>query len=142
MSDFSLAGFAAHLAVMIVHLEEGRHHALEEAAKIVETEAKRVIGTYDYGWPELADATKDDRVRKGYPENDPLLRDGAMRDSIEHRVVSRNEAHVGSDSDVAVAQELGTDHIPPRSFLAGAAAHKEKEVVELLGRHSIHALTR
>lgn len=141
MPEYSLLGFAAKLTAITVALETGRHHALEEAAKLVETEAKRVIGTYDYGWPELADATKEDRNRKGYADNEPLLRDGALRDSIEHKVVSREEAQIGSDSDVAVAQELGTATIPPRSFLAGAAAHKEKEVVEILGHHTVRAFT-
>lgn len=142
MAELGLLEFVAKMAALTVALEEGRHHALEEAAKVVEKEAKRVIGTYDYGWPQLADATQEDRVQKGYTPNDPLLRSGELRDSIEHKVVSREEAHIGSNSDIAVYQELGTDHIPPRSFLAGAAAHKEKEVVDLIGHHVVQVFTR
>jgi hypothetical protein len=55
-----------------------------------------------------------------------------MRDSIEH-VVDGHEAVIGSDLDTAVYQELGTEEIPPRSFL-GFAAHEEgHRVAELIG---------
>lgn len=114
-------------------LAEMHHSALECAGQIVETEAKRVIGTYDYNWVELADATKEDRVSQGFPENEPLLRTGEMRDSIEHRVEG-DTVHIGSDNDKAVWQELGTVTIPPRSFLKGAVEHKLAEIEEAIGR--------
>lgn len=137
--EMSLAGFAAFATALGAELVHRRHKALEEAAKLVETEAKRVIGTYDYNWPPLAESTKRDRVAKGFAEDEPLLRTGEMRDSIEHTVtmktIAADEAQIGSNNDKAVWQELGTSHIPARSFLAGAAAHKEKEIVALLGHH-------
>jgi hypothetical protein len=105
--------------------------------KIVETEAKRVIGTYDYGWPELAESTQADRVRQGCLADEPLLRTG---DSIEHTIISDHEAQVGSNNDIAVYQELGTSRIPPRSFLAQAAVHAEKEVAHEMGRHLVQAM--
>jgi hypothetical protein len=146
MADFnSLADFAKHLTGIIAYADHAEHHALEHAARIVETEAKRVIGTYDYGWPPLAPATQADRARKGFSADEPLLRTGEMRDSIQHTVYRRgagfgaHEAEVGSNNDKAVWQELGTSTIPARSFLAGAAVHSAPHAVAWLGQ-AYHAI--
>jgi phage gpG-like protein len=109
------------------------HAALETIGKLVQHEAQRVIGTYDYGWPQLAEATQADRVRKGFPANEPLLRTGEMERSIEHKVEGRT-VHIGSDNDKALWHELGTRTIPPRPFLSGAMAQKEKQIVGFIGR--------
>jgi hypothetical protein len=128
----SLTSFASLLSNMAVALPAAQHTAMESACVVVEHEAKRVIGTYDYRWRQLAPSTQADRVRQGFAPNDPLLRTGAMRASISH-VSSPTEGRVGSNDDKAVWQELGTRTIPPRSFLAGALQHKAKEVVKILG---------
>ena len=131
----SIAEFAASLAGFEAGYLLWEHEALERAGKIVEEEAKRVIGTYDYGWPQLADQTQDQRARAGFSENEPLLRTGELRDSIEHTVVEHDHAcYVGSNSKIAVYQELGTSRIPPRSFIGGASRVKEHEVHEELRR--------
>lgn len=124
--------FARMMVNVVSHLPMAQHHALEVAAQMVEKEAKRVIGTYDYGWPELADSTKEDRTAKGFSENEPLLRTGEMRDSIQHTTTT-HWAEVGSDNDKAVWQELGTARIPPRSFLAGAAIHEQHAIEHIVG---------
>lgn len=117
----SLTQFASVLATMaVMRVEEER--GLEKAAVIIETEAKRVIGTYDYGWPAL----KPETVARKAGGDTPLLETGETRDSIEHQVQGR-KAEIGSNSDIAVYQELGTANIPARSFLGGAAAHKGEE---------------
>lgn len=140
-----LLELAAKLGEIALQQHEMGHHALEKAAVIVEKRAKEKIGEYQdeagpfAGWAELADATKDDRVRQGYPEDEPLLRTGEMRDSIEH-VVADGEAQVGSNDDKAVWQELGTEHIPPRSFLGGAAVEKLDDVITLVGEHAVASL--
>jgi hypothetical protein len=131
--QFTLTSFAAFLGEAAVALPIAEHRALEHAAVIVETEAKRVIGTYDYGWPQLADATQADRVAKGFSPNDPGLRSGAMRDSIE-RTVLAHEAQIGSNDEHLVWFDQGTSKQPPRSVLMGAAVHKEVEVVHAIGR--------
>lgn len=141
---FSLAGFAAHVGGMIVEVEVAKREALEEAAKIIEEEAKRVLGTYDYNWPQLAQSTQDQRTHLGYTPNDPGLRSGAMRDSIEHTVfqgIYRDDAEIGSNDDNLVYFELGTSKQPPRSVLAGAAHEKEAEVRALLGHKVVPVLT-
>jgi hypothetical protein len=52
--EFTLLGFATLTTHLVARVEHSKHEALEEGAKIIEEEAKRVVGTYDYGWPELA----------------------------------------------------------------------------------------
>lgn len=137
MREFtSLAAFAAATAKMTVDLEEAKTSALEKGAQIIEDEAKRVLGTYDYGWPPLKPAT----IARKANGDTPLLESGEMRGSIEH-TVKGDMAHIGSNNDKAVWHELGTPKVPPRPFLSGAAAAKGKEIADLLGRRAHTALT-
>ena len=130
--------FATHLTRVVGEMIVAEHEGLEIACQIVEKEAKREIGEYQegagpfVGWAELADSTKDDRVRQGFTENDPGLRTGEMRDSIKHMVEGR-EGHVGSDDDKLVWFELGTSKQPPRSVLGIAAVNKGEEAAEAVG---------
>lgn len=141
----TLAQFGAKLAGFAMAVKAEERRALTQAARIIEAEAKAEIGHYQgaagpfAAWPELAEATKAERVRQGFTENDPLLRTGEMRDSISH-VVGDREAAVGSNDEKAVWQELGTRTIPPRSFLGGAAMRKAPEVARTLGAAPLVAL--
>lgn len=147
MKTLSLMEASVLFGEMAEKVHRAEQHALEHAAKVVVAEAKEAIGTYQdavdpfAAWPELADATKADRVRQGYSENDPGLRSGEMRDSIEHTVkmsdFGSGEAHIGSNDDKLVWFELGTVNQPPRSVLGGAAARKSEEVKRLLGDAAI-----
>ena len=136
---------ALHLGKIVVTQHEVDRRALEKCAQVVEKRSKDKIGEYQdqtgpfIAWPELADYTKADRERHGFPEDEPLLRTGELRDSIEHKVED-SAAYVGSDSDIAVYQELGTAKIPPRSFLGGALADKLPTVCEILGTSVVAAL--
>ncbi len=145
LSFFDVAAIFVETSLEVVAAE---HEALEKSAQLVEKRAKAIIGHYqdDTGpfdkWADLADSTIADKTAQGYaPPDNPLLRDGSMRDSIEH-TTGAHTALVGSDSDIAVYQELGTHgpgvgpsgyHVPPRSFLGAAAFQKEDEVAEMLG---------
>ncbi|MCE2579585.1 hypothetical protein LDL36_14000 [Komagataeibacter sp. FNDCR1] len=145
MPDMSLTQFAGLLTGMVGEIEQAAHDGLEQAARIVEREAKAELGHYQQAagpfpaWAELADSTKDDRVRKGYPENEPGLRSGEMRDSIEH-VVRARTAHVGSDDDKLVYFELGTVKQPPRAVLSGALIRKSDEVAHAVGQRFVGRL--
>ncbi len=145
MKEFSLLGFIEHAALMAVEVVAAEHHALEHAAELVEAEAKASVGHYQAqsgpfaAWAELADATKDDRVAQGFPANEPELRTGELRDSIEHTVTG-HEAEIGSDSEVMEYHELGTAKMPPRSILGGAAARKADQVAEIFGAEVVGVL--
>lgn len=139
MNTLTLPQFAGLLTHIAHTLPAARRRALDHAGQIVEDKAKALIGTYDADprWPELADATKEDRARQGFSDNEPLLRTGEMRDSIHHTVIG-NTGHIGSDNDKAVWQELGTKSIPPRSFLKSAVISEAPAIEHAIG-HTMHA---
>ena len=147
MKEISIDEFIDHLLKVAEAEQVAARRALQESAKIVEKRAKEKIGEYQeqtgpfIAWPELAEATKADRIRQGYSEDDPLLRTGEMRDSIG-RATSPDglEVQIGSNDDKAVWQELGTEHIPPRSFLGGAMADKLPDIKKIMGRAVVAAL--
>lgn len=139
----SLTAFAARLLVMEVAVQKELRVGLKEAAQHVETQAKGELGTYQpavgpfSAWQELAESTKEDRVRKGFTENDPLLRSGELRESISHEVHGL-EAEIGTPREEGEYLELGTSKMPPRPFLGPALIHSEKAIHKILG----HAVVR
>jgi hypothetical protein len=127
---WGLAEFALHLKEIEHDMKEASRLIVRQACVMVATEAKRVIGTYDYGWPQLAPSTLEKKSA-----NTPLLETGEMRASIEWSTSHDGmEGHVGSNNDKAVWQELGTAKIPPRSFLAGALHHEAPAIVKMAGK--------
>jgi hypothetical protein len=130
MKEFgSLEGLAKHLMTAGLHgVETQVNAALKDAALLLEYEAISEFGKYQEGagpfgtWPSLAEATKIDRVRKGFSEDEPLLRSGGLRDSSRHEV-SATEAIVGNIDPVMEYQEHGTAKIPPRPVY-GIALHR------------------
>jgi hypothetical protein len=146
MSEFSsLAAFAGFLTGMVAEYDHTQNEQMERATKIVQKEAKRVIGTYEYGWPQLASATQANRSQAGYSPNEPGLMTGEMQESIEthvapRKIIGSTEGEIGSNDDNMVYFELGTYKQPPRSVLMEAAVHKEKEVVEILGEGAVKPL--
>lgn len=131
----NLLEFSGIMGSVAIETERLLAEQLELACEVIEHSAKEAIGTYDFGWQELAEVTKKDRVSKGYPENEPLLRTGELRDSIQHNVSTvPMEAYVGSDNWKAPIHEFGVvgpPRIPPRPFLGGAVVATEHEVTEL-----------
>ncbi len=132
----SLAEFAEHLIEVEIGMREALEQGLQRVAALVERTAKSEIGIYqpETGgfpeWPELADSTKDERARLGFSENDPLLRTGELRDSIE-RQVEGLEAQIGSADERMAFHEFGTSKMPARPVL-GPAAFRNKEVIQKL----------
>jgi len=98
--------------------------ALERAAAQIEAAALQA----------LSHAPGDDHAT-------PWLRSGALRDSLAHSV-EESQAVIGSDSEVAVDQELGTRSVPPRPFLAPAAAGSGEAAAEGIGADFAEALRR
>ena len=137
---FSLLGFVAELPAIERDLHESGPKIIERACQIVQAKAKAAIGKNHEMWPPLAESTIADKARHGFPTPKPLLRTGEMRDSIEY-VVHGNEGAVGSNSEIAVYQELGTSHIPPRSFLVSSAIASEDKIHRMAAATTIAAFS-
>lgn len=126
---YTLLGFAAALEAASRRMEHEQAVKCEEAAVIVENEAKRVLGTYEYGWPRLSPYTLAHKTTG----DSPGLETGGMRDSVQH-VSNRDGFEVGSNDHKALWFELGTrTGQPPRPFLSGALQRKMPEIEKKLG---------
>jgi phage gpG-like protein len=124
----SILEFVAKTKAIEQDMHELGPAIVARACEMVCAEAKRVIGEgYPY-WPALKPETLAHKMM-----NTPLLETGELRASIEWNAEG-NEGHVGSNNDKAVWHELGTNKIPPRSFLAGAAMRMEHKVQAMAAR--------
>jgi phage gpG-like protein len=136
---------SVHCGELALAQHEANHSALEKATKFLQAKVKDKYGEYQpeagpfVAWAELAESTKQDRERQGYPEDEPLLRRGGLRDSVE-REVKDNEGFVGSDSDIAVYDELGTKNMPPRSTFGSAATENLEKIKQIVGESVVTAL--
>jgi hypothetical protein len=140
MKEFSsFDAFSNHMKKVSSQYNKKEFLALNFLGKILEEEAKHKIGHLQKGagpfesWQDLAESTKLDKQRKGYVFNDeynPLYRTGELRESIHHVVNTvEHKLIIGSDSDIGLYQEIGTQHIPSRSFL-GLTMFKEKAEIQ------------
>jgi hypothetical protein len=136
----TLTSMAAHLAGLAAHIRHLEEELLTEACEIIAEEARRVVGTYDYNWPQLAQSTQDQRTRLGFPPNEPLLRTGELRDSIQWQVGGpgdvRVHGYVGSDNPKAMWNFLGTPAIPARDPILGAAMAMQQRIEHALGQRA------
>ena len=136
--ELSLLDMALEFAAREVAIHTAANAALERIATKIEKTAKSEFGVYQPAvgafdeWAELAESTQTERERLGFTPNDPLLRTRGLRDSIEHRVGDL-EAEIGSDSDIMVYQEFGTERIPPRPVLGPAAERNHDAILAALG---------
>ncbi len=73
------------------------------------------------------------------PGEAPLLRSGALRDSVSH-AVEGSRAVVGSIDPVATYQEQGTSRLPPRPFLAPTAAAMGEDLAREVGAAIVEGL--
>jgi hypothetical protein len=140
LKTFTILEFLAEIPAIERDLHATGPKIIEQACKIVQKKAKAAIGKEHEMWPPLAESTIADKQHHGFPTPKPLLRTGEMRDSIQYTVHGLQGA-VGSDSPVAVAQELGTSHIPPRSFLVSSAIASEDRIHRLAGAATVAALS-
>ena len=162
MMEFpDIAAFLRHMERSLVRADAAGSDGLRRAALMVEREAKAEIGHYQEAdgpfpaWEPLSQATLEGfhhpaagwipgKVELGYaPPDNPLLRDGWLRESIGS-TVEGHEAAAGSDDEVAVWQELGTPNamypIPPRSFLGRAGVKKQDAAVDTMAGGVVAAL--
>ncbi|WP_426607106.1 hypothetical protein [Pantoea anthophila] len=133
-----LEQFAREMSSASASIATGLEVSFRVIVKEIEETAKEEIGIYQpaYGpfdaWAPLAESTKADRVRLGYSEDEPLLRSGELRDSIESEVVGL-AAIVGTKCEIGLWQEVGTTHIPPRPFIGAAYVRKIDPLREAMG---------
>ena len=133
----NLSEFVSRLErIADLEIPEAKRVALSVSGHIIEEKAKELIGHYnDFPeWPQLADSTKKERERLGWPPNDPLLRSGDLRESIGHETISDNIETVGSTSDIMIYQEFGTKTIPPRPVIGPASVLAGEEVTKIIGK--------
>ncbi len=111
--------------------------------KDIEKTAKEELGVYQpavgpfEAWDSLAQSTMDQRVSAGYSADEPLLRSGELRDSIESEVVGL-AAIVGTKSEIGFWQEMGTPKMPPRPFIGPAYVRKVDSLLDEVGLSIIH----
>lgn len=111
----------------------------------VANEAKRVIGTYEYGWPQLAESTQEDRVKRGFTPNNPLERTGELRDSIGHRAAIAPDGADGlvfSGEKKALWAEMGTVTQPARSFLMRSLIRAAGRIDAIYGAFAVKLFMR
>jgi hypothetical protein len=146
MKTLTVQQFINHLERAVTRAPVVAAVALTETMEAVAVEAKAYIGHEMPGWPALAPSTVAEKERLGYTGHlsptDPLLRTGEMRESISAEVDAVTlTGVVGSTDPVAVFQELGTPHIPPRPFLSTAMFGAQPVAELFFGRAAVSLLT-
>jgi hypothetical protein len=137
------AGFGElleHMAIVVESCDAVLEQGLRAVTKSLLKDTREKFGEYQSGagpypdWMPLAEVTKNDRVRLGFPEDEPLLRTGDLRDSY-YAEVDGLEGGVGSDEEKALAHEVGNPlkNLPARSTLGIAFAENEQKLFELTG---------
>ena len=141
---FSPAELAARLEDAAADIPAALLAPTTEFVELAEHTAAKAIGTYEFGWPPLADSTMDDRARQGYAPNEPLLRTGELRSSIHSMAAITGigaDGLVYSPDKIALYQELGTDRIPPRSFLYASLVRTIPALGRLFGPVALRLLS-
>jgi phage gpG-like protein len=127
----NLAEAAARMAAAAIDIELAKRAALEEACLIVQERARGLLGHPNDSWAPL----KPETIAQKGGLNMPLLNHGTMRDSISYTVIDSNHAEVGSNSEIAVIQSLGSSRgIPPRPFLSLAGHLEGPAVAKVVAR--------
>lgn len=77
--------------------------ALKKAGAAIQKDAQKLFGTYQEGWPDLAEATQEKRAKAGYPADEPLLVTGALRDAMTVKVEPDGQSvFIGMEEGVTV----------------------------------------
>lgn len=114
--------------LMVEALKHVEHHALDKAGERLVKHIKDAIGTYEYDWPQLKEATIDHKGGR----NTPLLEEGTLRDSYKHEVHNQ-KLTVGSEDKRAVFFEYGTSKMPPRPVIGPTWKKYGSEAISTIG---------
>lgn len=145
LSPAELALFLTSSASRTKHqLTQTTRKMMEHGAK----DAQNMIGREDNGWPALADSTVAEKTKLGYvgrvSATDPLLRTGAMRDTISGKAQATGdgaEGAIGSISPIAPFHEMGTSRMPPRPVFMPTMIKTAKQSAEEFGHVAVAQLT-
>lgn len=140
----SFGAFADHLVRVIPATKIALHEAVKESTKMVQKTAIEEIGVYQEevgtlqdnigvfpAWAPLAESTERRKERMGYPLDAPLLARGDFRDSIEQEAVGL-QGVTGSDMEIGIFFELGTEKMPPRPVFGPAAVRNERKILRIM----------
>jgi phage gpG-like protein len=154
----SITQFVEFLRTREAAVHSAQVEGMREAGHMLQHEAQHIIGEYQDAvgpfpkWEPLSDATLNGGVDKhgrwfpgkidlGYaPPDNPLLRTGHMRGSIECSSTD-HEVVLGTHDPVAADQEFGTHSIPPRPFIGPTMFRHVGEAVDIITHHVIAAMT-
>ncbi len=138
---FNVKGLIAHLEKAEVKADGLPELLAGVAAPMLAENVKKVMGDTSL-IANLAQATQDDRERKGYERNVPLIREGDLRDSIEFAAVSAIPergfiAVAGSDDPRAKWLNDGTAGrypIPARPHFGIGLGFTHEELEPIIGK--------
>ena len=136
----SMSAFVSHLAKLPAEIAVAEKAGLTTATHLLRDKAKESLGEYQDAvgplpaWAELAASTQAERSLQGYTPNDPLLRSGALRDSIQAEVTDDPIGRVYTENEHAAELEFGTVRMPPRPFMGGAAFRHGEEAADEVGK--------
>jgi hypothetical protein len=140
---FNILQFVAHLESVRNDMTRLGPSLVRHGAIAIQAEARSYFGNYTARpkWPQLAESTKKDREHKGYAPNEPLLREGTLRDSIGIKISHDGlEAQIGTDDERGPWFELGTSRMPARPFLTPAAIKMAPKIQKAAGRAAVSVL--
>ena len=137
MNECELRDFPMVLEQSILKRKLIEKKVLQEIGKIVRDKAKELIGHEQPEWASLSPYTIADRVARGYAPNEPLLREGKLRDALQYEVLPlENSVCIGyQGSEVAKyarVQELGYGKVPPRPTLKTALFREFKKIIQIV----------
>jgi hypothetical protein len=127
MKTFSLEGFARFTEAIAVSHNKVVSAGLAVGAVAIRKKAHEIFGD-NAKLASLAPSTQEERSRQGFTPNDPLVRTGELRDSLEVEA-GLMMAGVGSPDILMRYHELGDTRgrYPPRPVLTLATAEAMPE---------------
>lgn len=124
----SLFTAAAKFGTFAIEYEAIRHATLERGAKLFLKKAQAAMGTYEYGWPPLAEST----IERKTTGDTPLIETRTMIESGGY-TVHFGYAVVGFEDPKILVHEYGNAHVPPRPVVGGTVAKHGAEIAHKIG---------
>lgn len=147
----NIQDFSNFLSNLAVKYEKYEIKAATFALEVLEFEAKDKIGHLQSGggefksWEPLAESTLADKERNGYifnADGNPLYREGDLRESIRSSYhPNLRKGYLGSTSMIGLYQEMGTNRIPPRSFIGLTMYQGGHLVASIMGQAMVQWLS-